>query len=84
VGHRQRATSSLNSGFDYPSKAVTIDLAPANMRNEGAHHSDEPDLGRGADAALREAVARAERGQIDADLGAEVILRRQEANEQEV
>ena len=47
MGHRQRATSSLNSGFDYPSKAVTIDLAPANMRNEGAHHSDEPDLGRG-------------------------------------
>ena len=26
----------LNSGFGYPSKAVTINLAPANVRKEGA------------------------------------------------
>ena len=26
----------LNSGFGYPNKAVTINLAPANVRKEGA------------------------------------------------
>ncbi len=26
----------INSGFGYPNKAVTINLAPANVRKEGA------------------------------------------------
>ena len=34
---RQRIRSALaNSGFHYPNKAVTINLAPANLRKEGA------------------------------------------------
>src|SRR5258708_1880553 len=34
---RQRIKSALiNSGFGYPSKSVTINLAPANVRKEGA------------------------------------------------
>jgi magnesium chelatase family protein len=34
---RERIKSALvNSGFGYPSKAVTINLAPANIRKEGA------------------------------------------------
>src|SRR5215475_139278 len=34
---RERIKSALiNSGFGYPSKAVTINLAPANVRKEGA------------------------------------------------
>ncbi|MEK7406166.1 MAG: YifB family Mg chelatase-like AAA ATPase [Acidobacteriota bacterium] len=34
---RERIKSALmNSGFGYPSKAVTINLAPANLRKEGA------------------------------------------------
>lgn len=34
---RERIKSSLiNSGFGYPTKAVTINLAPANLRKEGA------------------------------------------------
>src|SRR5712671_1736858 len=34
---RQRIKSALmNSGFGYPSKGVTINLAPANVRKEGA------------------------------------------------
>ena len=34
---RERIKSSLiNSGFGYPTKAVTINLAPANQRKEGA------------------------------------------------
>src|SRR5262249_53027281 len=34
---RERIKSSLiNSGFGYPNKAVTINLAPANVRKEGA------------------------------------------------
>lgn len=34
---RERIKSALvNSGFDYPSKSVTINLAPANVRKEGA------------------------------------------------
>jgi len=34
---RERIKSALlNSGFRYPSKAVTINLAPANLRKEGA------------------------------------------------
>ena len=34
---RERVKSALlNSGFRYPSKAVTINLAPANVRKEGA------------------------------------------------
>jgi len=34
---RERIKSSLiNSGFGYPSKAVTVNLAPANIRKEGA------------------------------------------------
>jgi magnesium chelatase family protein len=34
---RERIKSALaNSGFQYPSKAVTINLAPANLRKEGA------------------------------------------------
>jgi magnesium chelatase family protein len=34
---RERIRSALiNSGFGYPSKAVTINLAPANIRKEGA------------------------------------------------
>ena len=34
---RERIRSALsNSGFGYPSKAVTINLAPANVRKEGA------------------------------------------------
>ena len=34
---RDRIKSALiNSGFGYPSKAVTINLAPANLRKEGA------------------------------------------------
>ena len=33
---RERIKSALmNSGFGYPSKAVTINLAPANVRKEG-------------------------------------------------
>src|SRR5580658_1415439 len=34
---RERVKSALiNSGFGYPSKGVTINLAPANVRKEGA------------------------------------------------
>jgi magnesium chelatase family protein len=34
---RQRIKSALaNSGFPYPSKCITINLAPANLRKEGA------------------------------------------------
>src|ERR1700741_4903125 len=34
---RERIKSALiNSGFHYPSKSVTINLAPANVRKEGA------------------------------------------------
>lgn len=34
---RERIKSALlNSGFGYPSKAITINLAPANVRKEGA------------------------------------------------
>src|SRR5215471_6102339 len=34
---RERIKSALiNSGFPYPSKSVTINLAPANVRKEGA------------------------------------------------
>src|SRR3984957_19200171 len=34
---RERIRSALvNSGFGYPSKSVTINLAPANIRKEGA------------------------------------------------
>src|ERR1043166_6124526 len=34
---RERIKSALlNSGFGYPSKPVTINLAPANVRKEGA------------------------------------------------
>jgi len=34
---RERIKSALiNSGFGYPNKAVTINLAPANLRKEGA------------------------------------------------
>jgi magnesium chelatase family protein len=34
---RERIKSALmNSGFGYPSKSVTINLAPANIRKEGA------------------------------------------------
>src|SRR6266508_4333347 len=34
---RERIKSALiNSGFGYPSKQVTINLAPANVRKEGA------------------------------------------------
>ena len=34
---RERIKSALmNSGFGYPAKAVTINLAPANVRKEGA------------------------------------------------
>src|SRR5579885_1123110 len=34
---RERIKSALiNAGFGYPSKAVTINLAPANIRKEGA------------------------------------------------
>ena len=34
---RERIKSALlNSGFRYPNKAVTINLAPANVRKEGA------------------------------------------------
>src|ERR1041384_5973375 len=34
---RERIKSALiNSGFGYPGKAVTINLAPANVRKEGA------------------------------------------------
>src|SRR5271154_5069932 len=29
-------TALINSGFGYPHKAVTINLAPANVRKEGA------------------------------------------------
>jgi magnesium chelatase family protein len=35
--NRERIKSALlNSGFGYPNKAVTINLAPANVRKEGA------------------------------------------------
>src|SRR5882724_6551842 len=34
---RERIKSALlNSGFGYPNKSVTINLAPANVRKEGA------------------------------------------------
>src|ERR1700749_790469 len=34
---RERIKSAMmNSGFGYPAKAVTINLAPANIRKEGA------------------------------------------------
>ena len=34
---RERIKSAMmNSGFGYPSKSVTINLAPANLRKEGA------------------------------------------------
>src|SRR5712691_6952469 len=34
---RERIKSALiNSGFGYPSKSITINLAPANLRKEGA------------------------------------------------
>src|SRR5438445_13365544 len=34
---RERIKSALiNSGFGYPSKSITINLAPANIRKEGA------------------------------------------------
>src|SRR6202007_2526531 len=34
---RERIKSAMrNSGFGYPAKAVTINLAPANVRKEGA------------------------------------------------
>src|SRR5262252_4603002 len=34
---RERIKSALmNSGFGYPNKSVTINLAPANLRKEGA------------------------------------------------
>src|SRR3954467_9232129 len=34
---RERIKSALiNSGFGYPSKRITINLAPANLRKEGA------------------------------------------------
>ena len=34
---RERIKSAMgNSGFGYPSKSVTINLAPANVRKEGA------------------------------------------------
>src|SRR5258707_5919254 len=34
---RERIKSALfNSGFTYPNKAITINLAPANVRKEGA------------------------------------------------
>src|SRR5438309_10949467 len=34
---RERIKSALiNSGFGYPSKRITINLAPANVRTEGA------------------------------------------------
>src|ERR1041385_4433299 len=34
---RERIKSAMiNSGFGYPNKAVTINLAPANLRKEGA------------------------------------------------
>jgi magnesium chelatase family protein len=36
-GSRERIKSALlNSGFGYPNKSVTINLAPANIRKEGA------------------------------------------------
>src|SRR6201996_6621704 len=34
---RERIKSAMmNSGFGYPNKAVTVNLAPANVRKEGA------------------------------------------------
>lgn len=37
---RERIKAALlNSGFGYPAKSVTINLAPANVRKEGAPRS---------------------------------------------
>src|ERR1700752_2684480 len=47
---RERIKSALlNSGFGYPNKSVTINLAPANVRKEGAGFALPMGLGiRGA------------------------------------
>src|ERR1700680_2324604 len=43
---RERIKSALlNSGFGYPNKAVTINLAPANVRKEGAGFDLPMDMG---------------------------------------
>jgi magnesium chelatase family protein len=58
---RERIKSALlNSGFSFPyNKGITINLAPANVRKEGAGfdlpmaHHREPSLGRSAHAVRR-------------------------------
>jgi magnesium chelatase family protein len=60
---RERIKSALiNSGFGYPNKSVTINLAPANVRKEGAgfdlpRRQGIPNLLLPADNAAETAVA---------------------------
>lgn len=57
---RERIKSALvHSGFGYPSRAVTINLAPANVRKEGASFDLPMALGvLGAMGAFRDHIAR--------------------------
>src|ERR1041385_5597270 len=54
---RERIKSALiNSGFGYPNKRITINLAPANVRKEGARFDLPVAIGiLGAMGAIRQA-----------------------------
>ncbi len=66
---RERIKSALmNSGFGYPAKAVTINLAPANVRKEGAGFDLPMALGiLGATGALRASDEHAFAGELSLD-----------------
>jgi magnesium chelatase family protein len=66
---RERIKSALmNSGFGYPAKAVTINLAPANVRKEGAGFDLPMALGiLGATGALQASDTHAFAGELSLD-----------------
>ncbi|HEU0120821.1 MAG TPA: YifB family Mg chelatase-like AAA ATPase [Bryobacteraceae bacterium] len=66
---RERIKSALmNSGFGYPAKAVTINLAPANVRKEGAGFDLPMALGiLGATGALQVSDHHAFAGELSLD-----------------
>lgn len=66
---RERIKSALmNSGFGYPAKAVTINLAPANVRKEGAGFDLPMALGiLGATGALKASDHHAFAGELSLD-----------------
>jgi len=66
---RERIKSALmNSGFGYPAKAVTINLAPANVRKEGAGFDLPMALGiLGATGALKGSDHHAFAGELSLD-----------------